>query len=30
LIRWLAEQDLVDVVLTEPDLESIFMNYYQR
>jgi ABC-2 type transport system ATP-binding protein len=30
LIRWLANQDLVDVVLTEPDLESIFMNYYQR
>jgi ABC-2 type transport system ATP-binding protein len=30
LIRWLAEQDLIDVVLTEPDLESIFMNYYQR
>ena len=30
LITWLSKQDLVDVVLTEPDLESIFMNYYQR
>lgn len=30
LVQWLAKQELVDVVLTEPDLESIFMNYYQR
>lgn len=30
LITWLSQQDLVDVVLTEPDLESIFINYYQR
>jgi ABC-2 type transport system ATP-binding protein len=30
LIAWLNEQPLVDVTLSEPDLESIFMNYYQR
>ncbi|MGV6861036.1 MAG: ABC transporter ATP-binding protein [Putridiphycobacter sp.] len=30
LIDWLANLDLVDVVLEEPDLETIFMNYYQR
>lgn len=30
LVQWLANQNLRDVVLTEPDLESIFMNYYQR
>ncbi len=30
LIQWLGHQDLADVVLTEPDLESIFMNYYER
>lgn len=30
LVQWLAKQKLVDVVLTEPDLESIFMNYYER
>lgn len=30
LIQWLGDCDLADVVLTEPDLESIFMNYYER
>lgn len=30
LVKWLAGQPLVDVVLTEPDLESIFINYYER
>ena len=30
LIGWLSQQQVTDVTLTEPDLESIFMNYYQR
>lgn len=30
LIAWLSAQSITDVTLTEPDLESIFMNYYQR
>lgn len=30
LVRWLSEQPLADVVLNEPDLENIFMNYYKR
>ena len=30
LIDWLSEHDLHDAVLVEPDLESIFMNYYQQ
>ena len=30
LIDWLNLQDLHDAVLEEPDLESIFMNYYER
>lgn len=30
LIDWMSQQDLVDAVLEEPDLESIFMNYYER
>ncbi|MDG1332228.1 MAG: ABC transporter ATP-binding protein [Crocinitomicaceae bacterium] len=30
LIDWLSKQDLHDAVLVEPDLESIFMNYYQQ
>jgi ABC-2 type transport system ATP-binding protein len=30
LIDWLSKQDLIDAVLEEPDLESIFMNYYRR
>mgnify|MGYP006237976785 FL=1 len=30
LIAWLAKQDLHDAVMEEPDLESIFMNYYQQ
>lgn len=28
LIQWMSSLDLQDVVLEEPDLESIFMNYY--
>lgn len=30
LMSWLNEQSLLDVTISEPDLESIFMNYYQR
>lgn len=30
LIDWLNKQELSDVVMEEPDLESIFMNYYER
>lgn len=30
LVDWMADLDLVDAVLEEPDLESIFMNYYER
>lgn len=28
LIIWLSSQSIIDVTLSEPDLESIFMNYY--
>ncbi|MCG8573770.1 MAG: ABC transporter ATP-binding protein [Flavobacteriales bacterium] len=30
LIKWMAKLELADAVLEEPDLESIFMNYYER
>ncbi|MBN4071270.1 ABC transporter ATP-binding protein [Crocinitomix catalasitica] len=30
LTEWMASLDLVDAVLEEPDLETIFMNYYER
>jgi ABC-2 type transport system ATP-binding protein len=30
LLIWMNEQDLTDVTLEEPDLETIFMNYYER
>ncbi len=30
LISWLNQHDLHDTVLQEPDLDSIFMNYYER
>ena len=30
LIQWISNLDLYDVVLEEPDLESIFMNYYEN
>lgn len=30
LIEWLSKHNLHDAVLVEPDLESIFMNYYQQ
>jgi ABC-2 type transport system ATP-binding protein len=30
LLNWLAAAPLQDVVMEEPDLESIFMNYYER
>ena len=30
LLAWLSVQNLQDAVLEEPDLESIFMNYYER
>jgi ABC-2 type transport system ATP-binding protein len=29
LVTWLSSQAILDVTLSEPDLESIFMNYYQ-
>lgn len=29
LIKWMNDLDLKDAVLEEPDLETIFMNYYQ-
>ena len=29
LIQWMSQLDLQDAVLEEPDLETIFMNYYQ-
>ena len=29
LIKWMNELDLEDATLEEPDLETIFMNYYQ-
>ena len=29
LIHWMNQLDLQDAVLEEPDLETIFMNYYQ-
>ncbi len=29
LIKWMNQLDLQDAVLEEPDLETIFMNYYQ-
>lgn len=30
LIDWMSGLQLIDAVLEEPDLESIFMNYYER
>lgn len=30
LIQWMNESKVVDVVMEEPDLETIFMNYYKR
>lgn len=30
LVNWLSKHDLHDATLEEPDLESIFMNYYQQ
>ena len=30
LVKWMSGLDLVDAILEEPDLESIFMNYYER
>jgi ABC-2 type transport system ATP-binding protein len=30
LLDWLANEPVVDATLSEPDLESIFMNYYRR
>jgi len=30
LVDWMSKQNLIDAVLEEPDLESIFMNYYER
>ncbi len=29
LIKWMSKLDLIDAVLEEPDLETIFMNYYK-
>jgi ABC-2 type transport system ATP-binding protein len=30
LIHWISQFELFDAVLKEPNLESIFMNYYER
>ena len=30
LMKWIANQDLLDVTVEEPTLENIFMNYYER
>ena len=30
LLQWMSSQPLHDATLEEPDLESIFMNYYRR
>jgi ABC-2 type transport system ATP-binding protein len=30
LLGWLNQQLVLDLTLSEPDLESIFMNYYRR
>ena len=30
LINWISNQNVQDVSIIEPDLESIFMNYYER
>nr|WP_262914140.1 ABC transporter ATP-binding protein [Portibacter lacus] len=30
LINWLSNHEVFDLTLTEPDLESLFMNYYER
>ncbi|MFT7299303.1 MAG: ABC-2 type transport system ATP-binding protein [Sphingobacteriales bacterium] len=30
LLEWLATQSPKDITIENPDLESIFMNYYQR
>lgn len=30
LTKWMSGLDLLDAVMEEPDLESIFMNYYER
>ncbi len=30
LSNWIASQELLDISIEEPDLETIFMNYYER
>ncbi|WP_235299636.1 ABC transporter ATP-binding protein [Portibacter marinus] len=30
LVQWLSQYNIYDVTMTEPDLESLFMNYYER
>ncbi|GAB5416766.1 MAG: ABC transporter ATP-binding protein [Crocinitomicaceae bacterium] len=30
LLSWMNTQEITDVTLEEPDLETIFMNYYER
>jgi len=30
LVKWLSQHEVYDVTMTEPDLESLFMNYYER
>ena len=30
LLKWLSQYDISDLTMEEPDLESIFMNYYER
>lgn len=30
LVQWISKYDVYDVSISEPDLESLFMNYYER
>ncbi|MDX1651474.1 MAG: ABC transporter ATP-binding protein [Brumimicrobium sp.] len=30
LVKWIADQEILDVAIEEPTLENIFMNYYER
>ncbi len=30
LIKWLADLNIRDVIISEPDLEALFMNFYER
>lgn len=30
LLKWINAQEIIDITIEEPDLETIFMNYYKR